>query len=307
MLDSHKLIYCYVPKVGCTNWKRILLVLKGLYNDTKLIGQSQTHALTTAFIKPLSSYSLEEATERLENYTKFVFVRHPLERILPGYRDKFQEDYAASTNFRQNFGPKIASYGSSENVPVRSDGTLNVTFGQFVQYIGDSKNLFSNEGPTEHWNDMYKMCQPCMINYDIIGKFSSLHEDANFTLQTMGLDGKVSYSQSTNPTSSSDEAHVAGYFSGLPPNDIQALLARYVIDMDLFGFSVPRSLKAMLGNVIDGSWHRLEPQNMWTYRPLAYDVTLSNSALTEAKGGRSLNNLFLVRKNVRMNWVIKTN
>ncbi|XP_071792339.1 carbohydrate sulfotransferase 11-like isoform X1 [Asterias amurensis] len=252
VLDSHKLMYCYIPKVGCTNWKRILLVLKGVYNDTKLIGQSQSHTLTSKFIKPLSSYSLEEATERLENYTKFVFVRHPLERILSGFRDKFQKNYGSSTIFRKNFGPKIASYGSTKKVPLRPDGTLNVTFGQFVRYIGDSKNIFSNDGPTEHWSDMYKMCQPCMINYDIIGKFSSLHEDANFTLQAAGMDGKVSYPQSTNPTNSSDEAHITSYFSDLPPDDIRALLARYVIDMDLFGFSVPRSLKAMLANGTDG-------------------------------------------------------
>ena len=245
VLDSHKLIYCYIPKVGCTNWKRILLVLQGICNDTGNIGQFQTHEMTAKHIKPLADYSIAEAKERLANYTKFVFVRHPLERILSVYLDKFQKDYPSSTAFRKNFGRKIATYGDHEVIPKRPDGTRNVTFAQFVRYVGDPQNSFSNVGPTEHWNDMYRMCQPCMIKYDIIGNFSTLHKDADFMLQAAGLNHKISYPKSTNPTNSSDEGYIESYFSNLPSADIQALLTRYAIDLNLYKFKIPSSLSVL--------------------------------------------------------------
>lgn len=41
--DSHKLLYCEVPKAGCSNWKRVLMVLQGQASTTKELRHEQVH------------------------------------------------------------------------------------------------------------------------------------------------------------------------------------------------------------------------------------------------------------------------
>ena len=96
--DKHKLLYCYVPKVACTSWK----VKLSLMSDKAVNGEAtvvNTHpspvdtweGLARYGIKMLSTYTPEQIKYRLENYFKFIFVRHPMERLVSSYRSKFEK------------------------------------------------------------------------------------------------------------------------------------------------------------------------------------------------------------------------
>ncbi|KAF6715884.1 Carbohydrate sulfotransferase 12 [Oryzias melastigma] len=43
--DAHRIIYCFIPKVACTNWKRIMFILRRgkPYPDPITIDQSLVH------------------------------------------------------------------------------------------------------------------------------------------------------------------------------------------------------------------------------------------------------------------------
>lgn len=116
---KHKLLYCYVPKVcikarqlcalylffknfqvACTNWKRVLMVLTELSNATNLVNipASTAHAdtlnLSLAYLNP------NDTEYSLNNYITFLMVRHPFERLLSAYRNKFEDSSPSAKYFQ---------------------------------------------------------------------------------------------------------------------------------------------------------------------------------------------------------------
>ena len=93
-LDSHKALYCVIPKTGCTNWKKVLLYLSGFYSAEQALQleQDKWAAVTgktandPANLEGLNFWSLSKAErqKRLQNYTKFMVVREPFERLVSG-------------------------------------------------------------------------------------------------------------------------------------------------------------------------------------------------------------------------------
>ncbi len=94
--DKHKLLYCYIPKVGCTSWKVKLCLMGHQAKEAPLLNTHPSPVdsrpgLAQYGIKMLSSFSTNEIKRRIQNYYKFVFVRHPMERIVSSYRSKFEK------------------------------------------------------------------------------------------------------------------------------------------------------------------------------------------------------------------------
>lgn len=100
---QHKLLYCYVPKVACTNWKRVLMVLTGRSNASNLVDISATLAHDVNSTLSLPELSETEAQYCLNNYINFLMVRHPFERLLSAYRNKFESSHPSAKYFQVSF------------------------------------------------------------------------------------------------------------------------------------------------------------------------------------------------------------
>ncbi|XP_022104328.1 carbohydrate sulfotransferase 11-like [Acanthaster planci] len=253
VVDSLKTVYCYVPKVGTTSWKRLVLFLEGKVNSTDEVGQKKTHNLTNIFIRNLNSFTLEEVTKVLASYKKFLFVRNPFERILSAYQDKFQNDYPASTVFRRIWSERIIRYSSSDQTEAlpggkrRSDGTLNVSFPEFARFVGESLDSGVHNSRNEHWMEVYRLCHPCAIEYDWIGHYESMQTDANKILRAVGVDPAVKFPNfTTNPTDSSSYSTLQRYYSQLSTDDIVAVYKKYFLDFFMFGYDIPSPIKLIM-------------------------------------------------------------
>ena len=71
-----------------TNWKRIMLMLSGRTNFTRLedMTKDDVHGqLQSSHLTPLWSFDSDGIKMRLDTYFKFMFVRHPVERAVSAY------------------------------------------------------------------------------------------------------------------------------------------------------------------------------------------------------------------------------
>lgn len=220
--DRTHLLYCYVPKVGCANWKRVFSILYGNHYSVENIP-----TVNHSSMKLLNSYSDHEISYRLKNYFKFMFVRHPMDRLLSAYRNKFGEHFQA---FEAKYGAHIVKH-FRPNPPEHPKGN-DVTFAEFLAYVASTENSLLNE----HWSPYVDLCQPCFVDYDYIGHFEFLEEDALFLLSTLKLDKIVHYPKKQSYYHPVTEEDKVAYFEGSPSKVLQDVITKFALDFQMFGY-----------------------------------------------------------------------
>ncbi|XP_073410274.1 carbohydrate sulfotransferase 9-like [Dendrobates tinctorius] len=222
---SHRFIYCEVPKVGCSNWKRIILLLNESFGHTSYeLQHYQVH--NSKQLKKLSEYPPSGQKEFLANYTKVMFTRDPLERVVSAYRDKFlHED---DVYYRENITKLI-----KKSLGIQSK--TNITFEQFANFITKENPYYRDT----HWKPMYQLCEPCNIQYDFIGKFETLADDADFVLKIIGAPKKLKYPTMKHHANESRTNYDISirYLEMLPPVLFRKLLSVYSLDFSIFDYS----------------------------------------------------------------------
>ncbi|KAH8073747.1 chondroitin 4-sulfotransferase [Aureococcus anophagefferens] len=85
---KHKLLYCAVPKVACTEFMRLFFRLKGENQNQRWKGDPHFRQDKPLFNK-IMNVTTATALMNDPTWTKFAFWRDPAERLLSAYLDKF--------------------------------------------------------------------------------------------------------------------------------------------------------------------------------------------------------------------------
>ncbi|XP_062319597.1 carbohydrate sulfotransferase 11 [Osmerus eperlanus] len=237
--DQNGLLYCYVPKVACTNWKRILMVLTGAVSPRDPLAIPANEAHVSGNLRTLSEYSTSQINQRLSSYLKFVFVREPFERLVSAYRNKFTRSY--NTAFHKRYGTKIVRRHRMDPQPEALERGNNVSFEEFVYYLVDPAT--QREEPfNEHWERVHSLCHPCLIHYNVVGKYETLEQDSRYVLQLAGVDSQVNFPSSAKSTRTTEDM-AAQFFHNISPFYQKKLYNLYRMDFLLFNYSMPEYLK----------------------------------------------------------------
>ncbi|XP_032943546.1 carbohydrate sulfotransferase 9 isoform X3 [Rhinolophus ferrumequinum] len=232
--DKHKILYCEVPKAGCSNWKRILMVLNGLAPSAYNISHDAVHY--GKHLKKLDSFDLKGIYTRLNTYTKAVFVRDPMERLVSAFRDKFEHP---NSYYHPVFGKAIIKKYRPNACEEALNNGSGVKFKEFVHYLLDSHRPV---GMDIHWEKVSKLCYPCLINYDFVGKFETLEEDANYFLELIGAPKELKFPNFKDRHSSDERTNaevVRQYLKDLTRTERQLIYDFYYLDYLMFNYTTP--------------------------------------------------------------------
>ncbi|XP_030060297.1 carbohydrate sulfotransferase 8 isoform X2 [Microcaecilia unicolor] len=232
--DKHRILYCEVPKAGCSNWKRVLMILNGFASSAKEIQHNTVH--NGNYLRRLDGFDRKGIYHRLKTYTKMLFIREPFERLVSAFRDKFEH---ANSYYHPVFGkPIISKYRRNATREALRTGS-GVQFKEFIQYLLD---VHKPVGMDIHWDHVSRLCSPCFIDFDFIGKFESMEEDANFLLHLIGAPHNLTFPQFKDRHS--NEARTTAritqqYFEQLSSSERQRTYDFYYMDYLMFNYSKP--------------------------------------------------------------------
>lgn len=223
VIEKLKFVFCFIPKVSCTTWKKVLYRAE---NDGKSI---ETYAHDKKIFKWLKDYPPQERKEILDSYYKAMFVREPIERLASAYKSQKGQSW-----FKRRIHPGIS------NEELKFVGT---TFPEFMR--GDLlRHNKTSLQTNQHWRS-YELICPCEVNYDFIGHFENLPKEAPELLKIMGVDQFVNF-PAYHP--SKTEPYVLEYYSQLTKDELLKVGQIFELDFQLFGYNFPGRLEELIKN-----------------------------------------------------------
>ncbi|XP_064611854.1 carbohydrate sulfotransferase 11-like [Liolophura sinensis] len=189
IVRSRKFAICYVPKAGCTFWKRLILALQVNKTDIFEFTKNQAHSQSIDSVLKIPKF--DAAYKFLSEATRVMFVRDPYSRLYSAYVDKFYlgDFWAMGRRIIQ----LVRRNATRESLACGHD----LTFEEFLRYALKVSGDQSVQGPDEHWFPISKLCHPCTFDYHIIGKQETFSDDRDYVMDTVGISGLVNLSSTT--------------------------------------------------------------------------------------------------------------
>ncbi|KAK2148506.1 hypothetical protein LSH36_493g04016 [Paralvinella palmiformis] len=208
LVNKHvSLIYCSIPKAGCTT-------LKSLVRYPEM-SKDRVAIFRKSIIR-----------NNLDKYQKLLLVRHPFSRLYSAYYDKILLSHLTYPQFYLDIAEKYFP-GST------TGGTLNLTFEQFAKLVAYEykTGAFVNR----HWMTQYELCRPCQIRYDYVAKLETMDIDEPAIRAMTKVYGPIQ--KINSHANASDPKNLWAAYRNVGNDVIERLLQIYEADFRLFGYN----------------------------------------------------------------------
>ncbi|CAL4063886.1 unnamed protein product [Meganyctiphanes norvegica] len=259
----HNLTFCPVYKAASTSWFILLLQLNGKWNDRDLPRLLQIIKKTFLEIVDFQNPDLSKSSNR------FIIVRHPFERLLSCYRDKYEG--AKNGYYYAKYGEKMVdlyriipeAQNNLKTTLIRTANTylksgairtdiklphtlqgnpyaspFGPTFPEFTRFVLESTE------EDNHWKPIYKLCYLCRIDYNFILKFENLYSESQSFIDHLNYSSIIK-PRWENPTKGGNtgEDRTCDYFKQLSKDTVRGLIEKYRKDLAIFQYSPDKYLE----------------------------------------------------------------
>ncbi|XP_071491192.1 carbohydrate sulfotransferase 14-like [Diadema antillarum] len=241
--DKYKILFGFIPKVGCTTWKRVMSSLR------------RTHRGHQSQVSTLKGFrdNLTEITYRLQSYRKVLFVREPITRMLSGYLSKLRNFRRLQTTWERYIGRAIVKRYRGYNHEQRyADAEvkpwMNITLAEYIQFITDIGSNIAMDVLNDHWLPLNVVSNPCQIHYDFIGHYENLAVEAPFAIHWLGVDGLIHFPEVHESHASNS---LVEEYSQVPIHLLKKLSTYYSFDYKAFGYRINDTISYLVKGIFD--------------------------------------------------------
>ena len=235
--DKHQFLACLHWKVGSTTWQAILCN-NSSPRPIKPYQRFFQLCLRKTGIKRLSeqTFSKEDIISRLLSYYKIMVVRHPLDRLVSTWIDKFQNPKEYDHTFIEKYGRELLrKYRPTLPREIQQQG-YGVYFSEMIQYIVEGHK-------NGHWDGPYSLkCHPCELPFNRLVKLETFSEDVPsiVTNHLQGRGGTTAINRQGKGKWSKNFQKTVMNYNNISDNYFDAMKKKYALDFEQFGYGVER-------------------------------------------------------------------
>ncbi|XP_045594046.1 LOW QUALITY PROTEIN: carbohydrate sulfotransferase 11 [Procambarus clarkii] len=244
--EKYGLVWCNIFKAASSTWFYNFNLLAG-FSETELLHSKDTpiQLARKRYARP-SVEELQKFMNSSQQPLSFMIARHPLKRLVSGYRDKIHSGnryYSRLSRAIMKQYPQL----KPETLAPRSfrsffgrAGPLSVvpSFPQFIQFLIDENAKGAKLD--EHWTPMNRFCTPCLVPFDVFAKIETLEEDGNYIIFSAGIEDVIKPKRINRSRNEPTEEVADKFLCQLSQKQMEDLLELYKYDIELFEYDVSK-------------------------------------------------------------------
>ena len=241
--NKHGILFCYMPKVGCTNLKLLFFVNQGVVPHSELskdrdgVNQYMLERVSAHF--SFAGLFDEDKVTVLKTYFKFVMWRNPLERLASSYRSKverfplvgFKNDTPPYNWLRKAIYRKYHPELYGKWITNGGVDLIAISFADFIEYwLNHGESWFKSD---EHFLNQMSLCHPCRVKFDFYANFKYFDRDAKVLMDKIGANSSDLRTGYYDKNTSTDE-RMKTYYSSLSEQQKRNTLKKFDLELQFY-------------------------------------------------------------------------